>query len=89
MADNDLDLIWAYIAEHDVDAADTLIDRLRRVASRLVDYPNSAPLRLAEASNLRGLSAHGYILFYVFDDEYVTIARVFSGRQNWQAQLGL
>ena len=85
-ADDDLDRIWLYAADYDVATADRLIDRLRNAASRLIDYPRSAPVRF-EKGPLRGLSAHRHILFYVFDDATVTITRVFDARQNWREYL--
>jgi toxin ParE1/3/4 len=86
-ADADLDRIWAYIAENDAFAADGLIDRLRSSAGRLATYPQSAPVRLNIGFDVRGISAHHHILLYVFDDNTVTIIRVFDARQNWQALL--
>ncbi len=82
-AEEDFDEIWFYIAARDEGAADRLIDRLRRSTARLSDHPRSAPVRPELGFEQRGLSAHGYILFYTFDEESVDIIRVFDARRDW------
>ena len=86
-AENDLLNIWRFRVEYSTESADALVERLIAATTRLADYPRSAPVRVHESDELRGLSAHGHILFYVFDDATVTITRVFDARQNWREYL--
>jgi plasmid stabilization system protein ParE len=83
-AESDILNIWRFRAYYSIESADTLVEKLIAATERLADYPHSAPVRIRE---LRGLSAHGHILFYVFDEKNVTITRVFDMRQNWRERL--
>ena len=82
-AENDLLNIWRFRVEYSTESADALAERLIAATMRLADYPRSALVRVHKSDELRGLSAHGHILFYFFDDATVTITRVFDARQNW------
>jgi plasmid stabilization system protein ParE len=83
-AENDLLNIWQYRANYSVESADALVERLINATNRLEDYPRSAPIRLHEPMELRGISAHGHILFYIIGDNGVTVMRVSDARQNWR-----
>lgn len=86
-ADDDLLNIWRFRADYTTGSADALVERLINATTRLAQYPRSAPIRVREPDELRGLSAHGHIIFYVFDDSTVTITRVFDAVQDWRKHL--
>jgi plasmid stabilization system protein ParE len=61
-----------------------LLDRIDRLAARLVVYPHSAaPI---EGTPFRRIRIRGtnFILFYLPTEEGIEIARLFHARQDWR-----
>ena len=81
-AQDDLLEIYQYVAEHDVDAADHLIDRLHLATQRLARYPNSAPESDWYGPGVRKLSVGGYAIYYRVTATQVSIGRVIHGRRD-------
>lgn len=82
-AERNADLIWEYIAQDNVDAADNLRQAMHSAAERLCDYPLMG--RHGRAAKTRELVVAGtpYILIYRVHHSEIEIARVVHGAQDW------
>jgi toxin ParE1/3/4 len=69
----DLDGIWSYIAQHNVNAADRLLDRLFERFQLLADFPKLGERqpRLADGDYRRTVEGN-YVVYYKPDEEGVT-----------------
>jgi len=79
-ASADLDEIWAFSAEHDLELADRRIDRLRARVRQLERLPFSGPV---VKGRLRKLSATPYVLYYELKGGQVTVLRVIHSARNF------
>ena len=79
----DVGRIYAFLAEHDLDAADHVFDTLLDAPSRLLDFPRRgsriSTLRKAEVRELR---VGRYIVRYGLTQTEILILRIFHGREN-------
>ncbi|HEY4943368.1 MAG TPA: type II toxin-antitoxin system RelE/ParE family toxin [Rhizomicrobium sp.] len=82
-ADRDLDEIWTYIAEDNIDAADRTADRLRQAAEGLARHP--ALGRKGKMGNTRELIVPGlpYMPIYRIAGECIEILRAYHGARQW------
>jgi addiction module RelE/StbE family toxin len=82
-AKRNLDAIWEYVAQDNLDAADSLIARLRSAADQLMDFPYLG--RIGRIRGFRELVIAGtpYIVMYRMSPGSVEIARVIHGAQDW------
>ena len=79
-ADNDLDEIWAYIAQDNPTAAYGVIKRIIGSTARLGDYPLSGPaLGIAD---FRTLSIPPYMVVYKVSDDAILIVRVIHAARD-------
>ncbi len=78
----DLDAIWVYIAAHDFEAADRIVDQVVAATNRLADYPESGSPRFHIRSGLRSITVGKYIVYYVVEPEKVRLVRVMHGARD-------
>ncbi len=81
------------ISEDSLDAAVRFLDNLEATVKQLERYPLSGPrIALDRFPNLRCIAVPQFpkhLLFYVVDDDAVTVARVGNTRRDWSELLGV
>lgn len=82
-AERNLDAVWEYIAQDNLDAADRMSERLRAAAEHLIDYPHFG--RVGRSRDSRELIVAGtpYILIYRIGRDRIDIVRILHSKQNW------
>jgi toxin ParE1/3/4 len=81
-AEEDLKEIWAYVAQHNTEAASKLIKEITKKFTVLRDYPQAGREQYNLLINLRSLAVKGYILFYQPSEDGVEILRVLHGSRD-------
>ncbi|MGB3580283.1 MAG: type II toxin-antitoxin system RelE/ParE family toxin [Roseiarcus sp.] len=82
-AEADLAEIWAYVAVEVSEAAATrLVDKLYAACEPLRQFPRLGPAREQFAAGLRVCFSGNYALYYLHDDDAVTIVRVLHGSRD-------
>jgi plasmid stabilization system protein ParE len=79
----DLDEIWEYIADDNLDAADRVLDELYRAIQSLVAFPHQGHKRVDLTS--RPLLFHtrrDYVIAYAPDEKPLAVIAVLHGRRN-------
>ena len=82
LAEEDLEEIWSFVAERDVEAADRLIDEITGRFDHLLAYPEAGRARHELLVNLRSLPVKRYVIFYQPTDDGVEIFRVLHGSRD-------
>lgn len=88
-AQEDLIDIWMYIADDSVRSADRVIDRITAKCEELAEMPLSGRLREEFAADLRSYPVGRYLVFYVPDDDGISVVRVVSGERDLPAVFGV
>lgn len=86
LAEEDLEEIWSFVAERDVEAADRLIDEIISRFDQLLAYPEAGRARHELLVNLRSLPVKRYVIFYQPTDDSVEIFRVLHGSRDVQSE---
>ena len=86
LAEEDLEEIWNFVAERDVEAADRLIDEITGRFDHLLAYPEAGRARHELLVNLRSLPVKRYVIFYQPTDDGVEIFRVLHGSRDAQSE---
>ncbi len=82
----DLQQIWNYIAEDNIDAADRVRDELRSAMRQLAETPGIGHTRVDVSDRrIRFWSVYSYLIAYVPDSKPLTIVRVVHGARNIKA----
>lgn len=81
-AEADLLEIWAYVAEHNTEAANKLIKEITRKFTTLRDYPHIGREQDRLLVNLRSLVVSGYFIFYQPLDDRIEIVRVLHSSRD-------
>ena len=84
-AENDLAEIWAYIAEDAPEAATTFIEQITDRFEPLLAIPGMGAARDQLSPGLRAIPYKAYVIYYVADDQAVTIVRVVHGARDVRA----
>jgi len=84
-AEIDITLIWDFIAEDSVRAADALIDRIDKAFDMVAQSPLAGRAREDLALNLRSFPVGSYIIFYIVAPYGIEVVRVMHGRQDIDA----
>ena len=80
----DIQLIWNYIAETNIDAADRVKSEIRAAMEQLVRMPGMGHRRLdVNNPRYRFWSVFSYVIAYVPDTKPLHIVRVVHGAQNF------
>ena len=79
----DVDRLHAFLAEHDLDAADAVFDRLANAPSALLDFPRRGP-RLSEFDprEVREFRVGRYLLRYELRGKDIVVLRFFHARED-------
>lgn len=85
VAEQDLAEIWAYIAEDSPEAATGFVRKLESKFGPLLRHPGMGASRDQLQSGLRAWPFKTYCIYYMFDDETVTIVRVVHGARDVRA----
>ena len=72
----------AYIAEHDLSAAQLVAERMDRAARRLAEMPTGCSGRVLGTYE-KSVGRTPYIIAYVIQGEMIVILRVIHGARNW------
>ena len=86
LAEEDLEEIWSFVAERDVEAADRLIGEITGRFDHLLAYPEAGRARHDLLVNLRSLPVKRYVIFYQPTDDGVEIFRVLHGSRDVQGE---
>jgi toxin ParE1/3/4 len=86
LAEEDLEEIWSFVAERDVEAADRLIDEITGRFDHLLAYPEAGRARHELLVNLRSLPVKRYVIFYQPTEDGVEIFRVLHGSRDVQGE---
>lgn len=78
----DLDDIWFYIAQDDVDAADKFIQAVIGKFQKLAEWPEIGRQREELASHLRSLVVGRCVIFYRLMGNGIEIVRVLHGARD-------
>ena len=83
-AQRDLDDIWDYIAAHNLDAADRVIDKIDLVSHQIARLPNIGTTSDELSPGLRQFPVrpYEYVLFYRPIDNGIRLIRVLHGRRD-------
>jgi len=81
-AEDDLVVIWRYIAENSLSAADGLLDELDAHSQLLVEHPRMGRARDDIAPGLRHFVYGNYLILYRIQDETVEIVRYVHGARD-------
>lgn len=82
-AERNLDAIWEYIAQDNLDAADRIAERLRSAADMLITSPMMGRQGRLTGTRELVVADTPYILIYVPLRSHIDIARVVHGAQDW------
>ena len=79
----DLDDIWEFIAEHNIDAADKVIDEIYDAVRKLVEFPHQGHRRPELTSRpLRFLQVRDYLIAYAPEESPLWVVAVMHGRRS-------
>lgn len=79
----DIDRLHAFLAEHDLDAANSLIDRLVDAPAKLLDFPRrGSRLSEFEPREVREYRVADYLLRYEIAGTDIFVLRVFHARED-------
>ena len=81
-AQADLHKVWNTIAEHDLGAADRMLDLLLERANLLADFPNAGRARPELGRALRSLAVDPYVILYRPEERGVAVVRVIHTAQD-------
>jgi plasmid stabilization system protein ParE len=79
----DIDRLHAFLAEHDLDGADAVFDRLANAPASLLDFPRRGS-RLSEfdPQEIREFRVDGYLLRYELARTDIIVLRFFHARED-------
>ena len=79
---DDLSNIWLYIAEHNLPAADRVIDRIERVLTLLVQFPGMGEAVDHLRQGVRRFTEGNYQLFYEITSDGILLLRVYHAARS-------
>jgi plasmid stabilization system protein ParE len=80
---SDLDTIWEFIAEDNLDAADRVLTEIHKAVVELVSFPRQGHKRNDLTSRpLRFRLVREYLIAYAPDEKPLLIVAVLHGRRN-------
>ncbi|MDY7007703.1 MAG: type II toxin-antitoxin system RelE/ParE family toxin [Cyanobacteriota bacterium] len=81
-ASQDLDEIFDYFSNHNVDAGETFVIAFENKCEKLLQFPKMGKSYQDIEPSLRGIPLDNYIILYRLIDNGVEIVRVVSGYRN-------
>lgn len=79
----DVDRLYAFLAEQDLDAADAVFDQMANAPSALFDFPRGGP-RLSEFDphEVREYRVGSYLLRYELNETDIVVLRFFHAKED-------
>jgi len=89
---DDLDEIFSYISQDNIDAADKLLDKLDRQIASLAEFPYKGSVLPEDDYPLiqrgyRFIVVHPYLVFYRLSEDTIIIYRILHGRRDYLREL--
>jgi toxin ParE1/3/4 len=81
-AENDLEEIWLYIAQDNIDNADKLLDEIEETSQKLAQFTNMGRNRDEIHPGLRSFPVGKYLIFYLPISGGLEIVRVLHGMRD-------
>jgi toxin ParE1/3/4 len=81
-AEADLDEIWLWIAEDNIDAAERTIERIEAAENRLGQFPEIGQARPDLADGVRHWPMPPYLILYRVETDRVLVLRVVRGARD-------
>lgn len=79
----DLDEIWLFIAQDNLQAADKLIRLITSRFAKLASIPHIGRSRDELSQGLRSFPVGQYVIFYRPNEDWIEIVRVLHGARNF------
>ncbi len=83
LAEQDLEDIWAFVAQDNPGAADRLLDKIEQSIALLAENPYLGPARPDIAPELRYHPVGNYLLLYRIIKNGIELVRVVHGARHW------
>lgn len=74
--------IWNYIAEHDIDAADSVVAHITNTFGFLANNPNAGRSRDDLRPGIRSYPVKQYLVFYFPFEDTIVISRIVHGNRD-------
>jgi toxin ParE1/3/4 len=84
----DLDEVWLYIAQHNIDAAEKVISQLEAAAKKLAAAPGMGRKRDELQAGLRSYPVGRYVLFYRRISGGIEVLHVYHGARRLEDLFG-
>ena len=81
-AENDLEEIWLYIAQDNIDGADKLLDEIEKTSQKLAQFADMGRNRDELHPGLRSFPVGKYLIFYLPISGGLEIVRVLHGMRD-------
>lgn len=81
-AAQDIENIWKYVAQNNLQAANNLFDTLRESFAKLAKFSQIGRQRPELAFSLRSFPVKNYLIFYRSIDEGIEIVLILHGSQD-------
>ncbi len=74
--------IWSDIAQHDIRAADRIIDQINHSCEVLLRFPRGGEACPRLGKDIRWFPSGNYVIIYRPDDDGIQVIRVIHGRRD-------
>ena len=79
----DIDRLHAFLAEHDIDTADAVADRLAKAPETLLNFPRRGPrLSQFDPREVRDFRVGNYLLRYELRPTEIVVLRFYHARED-------
>lgn len=90
VATSDLQEIKSYIAEDNIDAATKVVKEIIEKIESLTEFPEIGTMlmyKIRLKSKYRYVICGQYLIFYIYEDNTVSIQRILHGKRDYMALL--
>lgn len=90
MATADLHEIKSYIAEDSIDAATKVVKEIIEKIESLAEFPEIGTMlmyKIRLKSKYRYVICNQYLIFYIYEDDIVSIQRILHGKRDYMKLL--
>lgn len=84
LAKQDLDDIWLFVARHNIESADKVLDEIQARFLLLARYQEMGIARDELLPGLRSFPVEQFLIFYRLTEQGIEIVRVLSGKVDIQ-----
>jgi toxin ParE1/3/4 len=86
-AENDLEEIWWYVAQDNLQSADQLLDQIQEAFLALANFPQMGVGRDELRAGLRSQPVGSYLIFYLSLGDGIDVVRVMHGSRDVKSLL--